>query len=484
MLNLINRTQVLVLAVSTAAFVFTSNLANAEIYKWSNARGVIQYSDKPPAFNLGKATRNEVVNALQSKDLCTTGPVVKKTALASFLIAGGSKSSINQYKPLISSSTMLAGNTVVTIYSSLNKPLNSAKYVAPVNSATTTTTTTTSPTTTTTLATSTISPTTTSSTITPSSTSIRQVALMPAVDTSKNMIPAIGYDTLRVQPTTELTPTSDIGAFRIVCTPSKMSNDDPIVYPNQPGAAHHHTFFGNTSINATSDLMALHTTGNSTCNGGIMNRSAYWVPSIIDTSTNTPIKPTFSIFYYKSGYTVPANLITPPPNGLRIISGNSKSISAATSSAMFSCYPPAGVDALTWKWSKSIYNCPAGWSLEEKVVFPQCWDGINLDSPDHKSHMAFADGALSTANKCPSTHPIAIPEISINAQYIIASDNQALNWRLASDNYDKSSPGGFSSHADWVNGWDQNFISGIVKNCINTNSDCHAHLLGDGRMFY
>ena len=35
---------------------------------------------------------------------------------------------------------------------------------------------------------------------------IVQAALMPAVDISKNMIPAIGFNDLRLQPTTELPP--------------------------------------------------------------------------------------------------------------------------------------------------------------------------------------------------------------------------------------------------------------------------------------
>lgn len=77
---------------------------------------------------------------------------------------------------------------------------------------------------------------------------------MPEVDTSKNMTPAEGFAELRVQPvpdpTREVFTPSDFsftgGDFRIHCAASHMANDDFIVYPNQEGAAHHHTFFGNT----------------------------------------------------------------------------------------------------------------------------------------------------------------------------------------------------------------------------------------------
>jgi hypothetical protein len=53
--------------------------------------------------------------------------------------------------------------------------------------------------------------------------------------------------------------------------------------------------------------------------------------------------------------------------------------------------------------------CPGG--IRATVIFPSCWDGKNLDSPDHKSHVAYSNGGgLGTPN-CPSTHPVAIPQV-------------------------------------------------------------------------
>ncbi|MGK3966620.1 hypothetical protein WMF01_39210 [Sorangium sp. So ce1667] len=46
--------------------------------------------------------------------------------------------------------------------------------------------------------------------------------------------------------------------------------------------AHLHTFLGNTLADAFSTQKSLATTGNSTCHGGIINRSACWVSSLID----------------------------------------------------------------------------------------------------------------------------------------------------------------------------------------------------------
>jgi hypothetical protein len=49
-------------------------------------------------------------------------------------------------------------------------------------------------------------------------------------------------------------------------------------------------------------------------------------------------------------------------------------------------------------------NCPDGLRLE--VVFPSCWDGKNVDSADHVSHMAYPD--LVQAGECPETHPVRL----------------------------------------------------------------------------
>ena len=304
-----------------------------------------------------------------------------------------------------------------------------------------------------------------------------QSGLMPNVNSALNMPQAIGFNVLRIKPATEL-PVATGGAFRIVCTPSHMSYDDPIVFPNQPGAAHHHTFFGNTSTNYASDLNNMVNIGNSTCKGGLANRSAYWVPSMIDTMTNAAVLPEKSIIYYKTGY-VPMGLVKPPPKGLRMIAGNMKGNSEATSSKAF--YTCAGRTPF-YGWKKSIPACNVGEYMGAMVEFPQCWDGVNLDAPDHKSHMAYSNKSLTTANKCPTTHPVGIPQISFNFSYKVAAGVDMSKWRLASDNYIGAA--GYSGHADWLSGWNASIMDRLVKNCLNKGVDCHASLLGDGYQIY
>ena len=490
-----------VIALALMAMALVSSSVFANVYKWRDSRGRTQYSDTIPATSYSVVKRSELVNALQSKDVCTL-PSAKPNAIAQSKL---SKLSANfdfkvgaSPKPSGSASTSLSKTRRVNKVGSVAKasatissitkfvashamptiisPAAASPVIKPVTKPVVNSTPTpisTSP-----------APTTVASNLPPK---IVQAALMPAVDISKNVPNAIGFSDLRIMPTTEQPLAGQNGAVRIPCTVSHMSNDDPLVYPNQPGAAHHHTFYGNTSTNAKSDLMSFASNGNSTCLGGIMNKSAYWVSSMIDTVTHTPIVPQSAIFYYKRGYTVPAAFITAPPKGLRMIAGNSKATSEATmgQSGQYGCIPPDdGVTRPWFPWQRSIPNCAVGWTMQMNVGFPQCWDGINLDSPDHKSHMAFPDGLLPTANKCPATHPIAIPNISVNFNFKITQLNQTKTWRLASDNYDNTQPAGYSAHADWVNGWDETIMKSIVTNCLQKDLDGHAHLLCDGRTFY
>ena len=303
--------------------------------------------------------------------------------------------------------------------------------------------------------------------------------LMPKVNTLLNIPQAVGFDTLRVKPTIEQ-PLATGGAFRVVCTPSHMSNDDPLVFPGQKDAAHSHTFFGNTSTNYASDLSNMSAVGNSTCKGGLINRSAYWVPSMVDTTQNKPFAPDVAIFYYKRGY-VPAGMVKAPPKGLRILAGDPKATTPAQNEhAAYTCLSRIPF----FGWKSSIPACNVGETMQMKVTFPQCWDGKNLDSPDHKSHMAYSKLSYTTANKCPTTHPIGIPLIALNMNFKVDSINSHKIWRLASDNYGLDQQGGISGHADWVSGWSLPFIQGFVDNCLNRDVDCHAHLLGDNRMIY
>lgn len=265
------------------------------------------------------------------------------------------------------------------------------------------------------------------------------------------------------------------GNFRINCSFSHVSLDDPIVAPGQRFVSHLHSYFGNTQVNGHTTTAQLLTSGNSTCTGGTLDRSSYWAPSVIDARSGELAQPWGENglqVYYKTGYqgADPAR-IQPLPNGLKVIAGNSRS-TRAQDHVKYSCEGSRPVSA-----QSSFPRCAPGDRLLMAVEFPGCWDGRNLDSPNHKSHMAYGEWGRG----CPSTHPVALPVVTQNYRYVVPSGGMA-NWRLSSDMYEGAA--GYSGHADlWVS-WDKGIMDRIVKNCLRTRMDCQMNLLNDGYMLY
>jgi hypothetical protein len=283
-----------------------------------------------------------------------------------------------------------------------------------------------------------------------------------------------GVSGMEIRSTSEQpNPNQDIGAFRTSCLFSHMNYDDPIVFPGQPGRAHLHAYFGNTAANAHSTADSIRNSGNSTCRGGIANRSSYWVPAVID-KNGTPITPEAAQIYYKTGYNgIAPSAVKVFPQGLRMIAGNAKATTKEQNDGGYwGCETYVG-------HTGNIPTCATGDQVVMFVAFPQCWNGKDLDSPDHKSHMAYP-----SRGACPSTHPVAIPEISFNIYYKVPAGSSSKDWRLSSDMYDPSIPGGFSAHGDWFEGWDRQVAETFVTRCLQPSSDCHSHLLGDGRMIF
>lgn len=304
----------------------------------------------------------------------------------------------------------------------------------------------------------------------------------PYIDVAKIPAAAAGFSTVRIRAETNDIPKQNVsdGQFRMECDYSHMSFDDPIVYPGKQGAAHLHVFFGNTAVNYASTQESIEKTGNSTCAGGIANRTGYWVPAVIDTKDGTPLKPSKILVYYKSDAVGGAN-VKPYPAGLRMIAGDTKS-SGPQSNTDWGCLGPNGQEE---RFESIPTNCPVGYTVEATIDFPMCWDGVNLDSPDHKSHMSFTIWDNEIRKKtCPKSHPIGLPGLTEKIQYKVVEAGATARWRLSSDRYSTALPGGFSIHADWFNGWDPDVQATWVKNCLQANRDCHGFLLGDGTTLF
>jgi Domain of unknown function (DUF1996) len=232
------------------------------------------------------------------------------------------------------------------------------------------------------------------------------------------------------------------------CAFSHMAMDDPIVYPGQPGASHDHSFVGNTTTNAFSTLRTLRT-GSTTCKRD-GETAAYWMPTLLQ--NGQMVAPRNATIYYRRKTLAPLRAF---PAGFKMIAGDRQATA------------PQGVQITFWNCgamstvpaSVDVPTCPntRRESLRLHVNFPNCWDGRQLDSADHKSHMAYSQRGV-----CPASHPVAVPAISLVFRYPIAGGSGVT----------LSSGGQYSAHADFFNAWRQGSLVSLVNGCLNALRHC------------
>jgi hypothetical protein len=244
--------------------------------------------------------------------------------------------------------------------------------------------------------------------------------------------------------------------FVVTCRFSHRNTDDLIIFPGAPGRSHDHTYFGNTSTDASSTLTSLRAAETTCHRAG--DTAAYWVPTLF--RNGEAVEPIGATIYYRRR-TV-ARLRAFPP-GLRMIAGDATATRAQPRRVTFwNCGARAGVPA-----SSEPMDCPGtrGSTLRLHVTFPSCWDGEHTDSLDHKSHMAYP-----SRNACPSSHPVELPAISIIVRYPLHD----------ADGLELASGGVHSAHADFVNAWQQPALRALVARCLNALRHCGRGT--DGRL--
>ena len=253
-------------------------------------------------------------------------------------------------------------------------------------------------------------------------------------------------------PAKEVRPraTAGSGEFFFPCAYSHRAMDDPIVFPGQSGASHMHDFIGNESTDAksTADSLAAAST---TCRES-KDKSAYWFPELIRNGNQvTPYKA--QVYYRNPGTSL---IPTRFPFGLKIIQGDK----AATSPQ------PNWQNREFWSCGNGgvhhaePVDCPSD-VLMLQVRFPQCWDGVHLDSADHKSHMTYIVKGV-----CPAGYPVLVPQVQLHVQWNIHDGASGSKLSLASGSI-------YSMHADFFEAWDNDRLKELILTCIGAGTSCH-----------
>ncbi len=243
--------------------------------------------------------------------------------------------------------------------------------------------------------------------------------------------------------------------FQANCVPTHTLPDDPIVYPGQAGASHSHTFMGNRSTNAATTYDSLRASTTTSCTVP-QDLSAYWFPTLLRAGKQV-ISPSQQTIYYKAGILDYKN-VRPFPAGLRYVVGNMHATLEEFRDA------PGTVEGFecgdyTHMYDIPTVNCPAGSELNIRYQAPSCWNGTDLDSADHKSHMAYP-----VNGECPATHPVPVPMVEFKISWPVSGNLSDVSF---------SSGRGYSFHYDFFNAWDQDVLTALVQHCVNGGLQCN-----------
>jgi len=218
------------------------------------------------------------------------------------------------------------------------------------------------------------------------------------------------------------------GGFFSHCEIAHFGQMDPIVTPGMM-SAHEHEFFGNTSTEGDSTLASM-LAGGTTCSAS-GDTAGYWVPALIGPHGHM-VKAAVASMYYRTGG---AAHVVPFPQDLKMMS------------------------------MRGSWHCGVGPArprppscghrfLRAAIEFPSCWNGTDLDSPDHMSHLTFDRGSRCTG--------VSVPKLTVDVRYPIHDGT----------GYTLSSGPPKTLHADFWNTWQQTQLAAVVDACLNASVSC------------
>ncbi|KAN0112478.1 protein of unknown function (DUF1996) domain containing protein [Hyaloscypha variabilis] len=250
--------------------------------------------------------------------------------------------------------------------------------------------------------------------------------------------------------------------LRFSCSQLAVDRIDPIVNPGVEGSPHLHQFVGGNALNATlgSNLPDI-----SSCTSCVPTEdfSNYWTAVLYFRARNGTFKRVNTLpnplgYSASNGgqtvYYLSSGKVTAFKPGFRMTVGDPSIRTNAAQAALKA--PELQYTCLATSTTRSGYisnfptsTCKVG--IMVSVRFPTCWDGVNLDSPNHQDHVTNPVGSA-----CPSSHPVSIPQVFYETYWDTTPFNDKSLWPA-----DGSQPfvwsfgdkTGYGNHADYVFGW-------------------------------
>jgi len=229
--------------------------------------------------------------------------------------------------------------------------------------------------------------------------------------------------------------------MRFSCSQLVVDRIDPLVNPGVIPSPHLHQIVGGDSFKASMDPATHNLPASSTCTSCTFSEdfSNYWTAVMYFRARNGTFKrvPQIQgegllgnggIIVYYIPSTNKTSTVTAFRPGFRMLVGDSSlEVPGPSRKVCHRCMPATGDNSNINCGAPDAQTFPNQFcvgGIRSVITFPTCWDGKNLDSPDHKSHVTYAIGSgpndVGPTGSCPESHPVVIPQVMYEVQWDVS----------------------------------------------------------------